>query len=105
MGYYIEVPEAHNKAEQLVKIHGAEIIPRPNKLSEIPADKALICVVVNFYFDAAAYVYNEREFQDFQHDFTQPDRSRTWLLMDKVKARKLSGYVGPEHPVYLVHLG
>ena len=89
MGYYIEVPENLGKAEQLVKLHGGEIVPRPQNFTEVPADKGLICVVNNGLFEAAGYCYNTHEFIDF----AQPDgRSRQWVLLDKNKAERLSGY-------------
>ena len=92
MGYYIEVPENHNKAQQLVGIYGAQIIPRPSKFTDIPEDKALICVVSNLNFDAAGYCFNEHEFEAFKKDVHVFQRPRTWVLMDKAKAIKLSGF-------------
>jgi hypothetical protein len=92
MGYYIEVPKNKNKAAQLVELYEAQIIPKPKKFSDVPEDKALICVVENTAFDAAGFCYNEREFKVFERDFSNPQRPRTWLLMDKVLTKKLSGF-------------
>ena len=89
MGYYIEVPRDKEKAEQLVQLYDAEIVPRPSSLSEIPNGKALICVVDNGLFEAAGFCYSEREFKDFVFDDGRP---RKWLIMDLGKAKKLSGY-------------
>lgn len=90
MGYYIEVPEHLNKAEQLVDIYNAVIIPRPNKLSDIPKDKALICVVENGPFDAAGYCFSQDEFDAFKSDYGPRQRPRTWLLMDLALTRQLT---------------
>ena len=93
MGYYIEVPKMKGKAEQLVELYEGEIIDRPASFNDIPEGKALICVVSNLNFDAAGLCYSEREFNDFLHDYHQPDRPRKWVLMDLQLARKLSGYI------------
>lgn len=112
MGYYIQVPNPTHKAAQLKSMYDAVIVPQPEGWDEVPEDKALICVIQNGQFDAAAYCYNEREFEEFRAlDTVRTDpvmedhgafvsinlnstyqRPRTWLLMDKELARKLSGY-------------
>lgn len=94
MGYYIEVPNVKGKAQQVIDIHGAELLERaPLSLSDIPPDKAVICVVDNGPFEAAGFCYNEKELQDFvAPDYFQPQRPRQWLLMDRSKACKLTGY-------------
>ena len=92
MGYYIELPECLHKADQLVKLHKAEIIPRPAVFSDIPKDKALICVLQNGLFDAAGLAYDEREFMVFSETYT--GRIRDWLFMDKKSAHELAGYKG-----------
>lgn len=89
MGYYIEVPESRRKAAQLAEIHGAQIVPRPASFDDIPSDKALICVVDNRIFEAAGHCYSPAEFAAFAHDDGRP---KQWLLMDRGKAEKLSGY-------------
>ena len=89
MGYYIEVPQHRNKADQLVKIHGATIVTCPSSFEEIPQKKAIICVVDNIMFEAAAYCYSSQEFEYFR----EPDgRPRQWLTMDKKLAEKLTGF-------------
>ena len=92
MGYYIEVPKNLNKAKQLVDMYKAEIIPQPSSFSEIPLDKALICVVSNGLFDAAALCYSPNEFQEFARP--SDVRRKEWLIMDSELAHKLSGYQG-----------
>ncbi len=92
MGYYIEVPNVKGKAQQVIDIHGAELLVRaPLSLSDIPPDKAVICVVDNGPFEAAGFMYSEMELQYFRSEV--PGRSpHQWLTMDKAKACELSGY-------------
>jgi hypothetical protein len=90
MGYYIQTKGHHNKAEQIcLDNKEASIIPQPLLFDEVASGMALICVVDNGPFEAAAYCYSEKEFEAF----TEPDgRRKKWLVMDKAKAEKLSGY-------------
>lgn len=89
MGYYIETPEHRNKAKQIANLYGGQIVPMP-EFSKVPSDKAVIVVVSNFAFDAAAYAYNQDEFDAFHEpgDF----RPKQYILMDKKQAEKWSGY-------------
>ncbi|KKM62350.1 hypothetical protein LCGC14_1522510 [marine sediment metagenome] len=91
MGYYIETPgHTHGKAQQIIDVHGAELLSRaPLSVDDVPADKAIICVVDNGPFEAAAFAYNDEELRDFTH----PDpRPKQWLLMDRAKACELTGF-------------
>lgn len=118
MGYYIEVPQNHSKAHQIVtgdamvqvtgdpsnpldkfnpdtkwvvaQPYEARMIDAPATFGEIPEDMALICVVDNGLFEAAAYVYCEAEFEEV----TSPrdTRPRQYVLMDKATAELGSGY-------------
>ena len=92
MGYYIQTGNAWGKAFDLVTDHEAVEVPQPANFSNIPHDKALICVVDNGPFDAAGYCFDSREFEAF----TEPDdtRPKTWLLMDKEEAERISNFVG-----------
>ena len=90
MGYYIQTKGPLLKAMQLCTDHDAENIGRPSSFAEVPDGKALICVVQNGPFDAAALVHDEREFVEFS-DPTDP-RPKDWLIMDKELAHKLAGY-------------
>lgn len=117
MGYYIEVPENHGKAQQIVDIHGGTILERmPETFADIPEGQALICVVDNGPFEAAAFCYNEEEFAAFNTpDDVGPStvesnggmatfhmrseiqeagrqRPRTWVLIDWDKASDLTGF-------------
>ncbi len=94
VGYYLNTPtvtDANQRDCDLATNHGAEMISKPVSLGMIAADKALICVVNNGPFQAAALIYDNMEFKDF----SSPDsRVKTWLIMDKEKAWKLCGYKG-----------
>lgn len=89
MGYYIQVPNNKNKAQQISMLYGGQIIPKP-RFNEIPADKALMVVVDNGPFEAAGLAYDEAEFSEF----TALDdiRRKMFVLMDKQQAYKLSGF-------------
>lgn len=89
MGYYIQTEFHTDKASQLVDTYGAIPLPGPlTPFEDIPEWAALVCVVQNGLFDAAALVYDERELADF----SLPDgRPRTWLLMDRKVAFVAAG--------------
>jgi hypothetical protein len=91
MGYYIQTESHKQKADQLVRVHGAEIIDKPTSFEQIPDNKALVCVVQNALFDAAGLAYSADEF----HAFSCADdyRVKTWLLMERDLAYKLAGFV------------
>lgn len=89
MGFYIEGPVT-SKAQFIVSEYDGKIIPQPKSFSDVPADKALICVVDNGPFEAAGYCFGEREFECFSSP--RDIRERTWVIMDKAKAEKLTGY-------------
>lgn len=94
MGYYINSTSkglglpATGKAEMLV-LDGAELISTPSSFQDIEENKALICIVDNFTFEAAGLCYNESEFEEFVRDDGRP---RTWLTMEKDVAHKLADY-------------
>ena len=93
MGYYIQTDKPTGKAQQLMEIPGTEkIVSGVPTWSEIPSDKALICVVQNGPFDAAALAYSEKELEVFS--LPNDLRPKTWLLMDKENAHELAGYKG-----------
>ncbi len=86
MGYYIETPESNNKARQLVQLHKAELVLSPEKF-DFTGDDALICVVENGPFDAAAIAFDCRE----RDVFLRPDgRPKTWLKLPKAKVLELN---------------
>ena len=93
MGYYIEVERPKGKAQQLADLHGATILPqRPEAFEDVPDTLALICVVDNGPFEAAALCYSREEFIEFADTDHGDRRPRQWLLMDKALAHQLVGY-------------
>jgi len=40
LGYYIEVPDKHNKADQIVDLYGGKIVPCPTSFLSVPPGKA-----------------------------------------------------------------
>ena len=92
MGYYIQGPVI-GKAAYLIDEHGAREVTGVQSLLKAQValgKKAVICVMLNGAFDAAAFVYSERELDDF---FAKGDhRPKRWLVMDLELAKKLSGF-------------
>lgn len=66
MGYYLNPLPTKGKADYLLEVFGANEIEQPSDFApyrdRLPM---LVCVVENPGFDAAALVYDGREFQDF----------------------------------------
>lgn len=93
MGFYIEVPQRFNKAEQIIKLYGGRILDKAPNFEDASPDEAIICVFHNQNFDAAGFAYNPRELEYFkQPDKYQPNRKRTWLIINRKKACLLTGY-------------
>lgn len=90
MGSYLQTSAQFDKANYLVEEDDAEIINQPMQFIDIASDRALICVVNNGPFEAAAYCFDAEEFKDFTLE--EDKRPKTWLTMDKTKAEELSGY-------------
>jgi hypothetical protein len=94
MGFYIqhtpdgaELPRK-GKADVLLQCEGVyQIHPPPTKWVE-----DLVCVVENPEFDAAGYIYSQRELEDFAYSSPRdPDRRRkSWLHVPG--AAKLNPY-------------
>jgi hypothetical protein len=79
------------KAEYLIATHGAERLSRPpDAFHDIPEDKALICVVDTKTYDTASYCFSAAEMA-LLNDSTD-FRPRTWLIMDKGEAERLSRF-------------
>ena len=90
MGYYLQAPTHHGKADHICKTHNGTIIPQPIYFKDVPVNKGLICVVDNGPFEAAGFAYNENEFLAFSRE--DDYRPKTWLLIDRAKAEALSGF-------------
>jgi hypothetical protein len=91
MGYYIDVPPLIGKVKYLCEMYDAREI-EPVEPSALPPDQALVCVVLNIGdvdFDAAAYVFDDAEFEEFRRPEPRPKR---WLLMNKRLVEELSRY-------------
>ena len=93
MGYYIQTGTLHGKARAIAEAHNGEIVSAPKQWSDIPADKALVCVVDNGPFEAAGVCVDEQEFESF---VLTPDsgrqRPRDYVLLDRAKAFELSRF-------------
>lgn len=93
MGYYIETGTMHGKAQHIMdQLDAIEISQDEARIFlEEGTDCAIICVVDNGPFEAAAYCHDLKEFQQFTlpHD----DRPKTWLMVsDKAQVETLTGY-------------
>lgn len=94
MGYYLNSTGASGlpalgKADCLIADCKAVRIPRPVNFPDLPG-LALICVISNGPFEAAALVYSVEEFKEF----SRPDdhRQKVWLTMDRKAAHELARY-------------
>lgn len=93
MGYYIQAPTNHGKADYLVKTHNARIVGYNGNAPAWDENEAIICVVDNGGFEAAGYAFSPRELAKFAlPDRGSYQRPRIWLKMNKELAQKLSGF-------------
>lgn len=92
MGFYIEVPTMKGKAEKIEKIFNAKRIPADMAaLASDDPNIALICVVSNPNFEAAAFCYSFDEYKRFTHP--HDDRPKTWLIAEDRDAIEIvTGY-------------
>ena len=92
MGYYINTTAPKGKAELLENSLGAIEITAHEAEFFITEDMgAVVCVVDNGLFEAAAYCPNLNEFRAFTHP--EDNRPKTWLFIEDVaKVRELTGY-------------
>lgn len=93
MGYYIETERSTDKAQQIIDLYGAERVS-VSEAAMCMGDPsiAVICVVSNSLFDAAGFAYDIKEFLNFNH--VSDPRPKTWLKMDRQKAKELTRYKG-----------
>ena len=97
MGYYIDSTKngalnPKGKVQDLINYENAIIVNQPINFDDY-LNYALICVVDNGPFEAAGYAFDKEEFEAFNYsknDF----RPKTWLIMDKERAKLLTGYRG-----------
>lgn len=88
MGYYIETPSNHGKADWLIKEHGAVEVLFPVPFwSTNDRDEVTVCVVDNGPFEAAAIACDEKELERFKRE---PDpRPKRWLILPRAKVLEL----------------
>lgn len=92
MGYYIQGP-ARGKGEFLMEKYGADIVSKTRAEQLINSNEfAVVCVVDNGPFEAAALCYDTREFEAFSNPSDY--RSKLWMTMERAKAHELAGYPG-----------
>lgn len=91
MGYYVQTPgQDFNKAIRIAADHNGVLVPQPRRYTDIPDDKALIVVVSNRAFEAAALAYSERVFEEYTD--CMDERRKEYVLLDKPVAYRLAGY-------------
>lgn len=82
MGFYIEVPDTLKGKAVVIqeRFNAVEVTQAAAEEIVKAAQAAVICVVENDMFDAAAFCYSSAEFSRF----TQPGdpRPKTWLVID-----------------------
>jgi hypothetical protein len=92
MGYYLETPALTGKAEALAQMYGA--IGMPPEVAEITVGLkhgAVVCVVKNPEFEAAAFCYSSDEFDRFNHP--GDPRPKRWLWIENRQlVENLTGY-------------
>lgn len=99
MGFYIECRVLHGKAKEIMQEYDAVEISVDEAESVFLEKKngAVICVVDNGPFEAAAYCYSLNEFKAFSR--SEDNRPKTWLLANKVdRVMAMSGYTGTVFP-------
>lgn len=91
MGYYIntingvDLPK-RAKANALIQQGAQLVFIVPDSIAEVPPGKALVCVVQNGPFDAAAVIIDDRELKAVANP--SDGRPRSWLMMDRETAFK-----------------
>jgi len=90
MGYYIETGQVKNKAADICRDHDAAVVSAAAAAVALHQGLGVVCVINNGMFEAAAFIYNDAEFDAFNDDMDP--RPRTWLTMDRDKAEQLSNY-------------
>jgi hypothetical protein len=95
MGYYIETPAVHGKAQWIAdNYEGEKLTFLPASYSDIPEGKALIGIVDNGIFEAAGFCFSEQEFATFADP--QDHRPKTWVLIGRTEAELASGFFRPQ---------
>lgn len=89
MGYYIQTGTAKGKATEIEREHGAIRVTQDDAQHCI-VDPALAVIVVvdNGPFEAAAFAYNKDEFEAFT--LTHDRRPKVFLVMDRKTAKAVT---------------
>jgi len=93
MGYYIQTSGTHGKAREIAeKFDGQVVDELAAGMAMMDKDKAVIVVVNNGPFEAAAFAYNDEEFKEFTR--LNDPRPRKFVVMYRQTAKDLTGYMG-----------
>ena len=94
MGYYIETPGKNlGKAFAIAEEHDGSIVTKEESYKAlVDPDLAVIIVVGNGLWEAAAFAYNEKEWLDFHTD--GDTRSKKYVILNRDKAKELTDYHG-----------
>jgi hypothetical protein len=94
MGYYIQTAQPKNKAAAIKQDFDAiEVTVDEAEFFIKEQMGAVVCVVDNGPFEAAAYCYNLDEFRAFT--LSEDDRPKTWLYVENMeKVHEATGYKG-----------
>lgn len=87
MGLYINPP--NQTKEEWLNEHGILVSMFPNLWETVLLEKpstVIVCLIDNFSFTAAAVMYNEKEYQEFN---TPDGRKKTWYTVPKEKIREI----------------
>lgn len=91
MGYYLQTPgQNHQKASKLIDMYGGKIETELDWNKFRSKELALVCVVDNNIFEAAAFAYSQEEFDYFTQ--LNDTRKKTWISLPWAIACKESGY-------------
>lgn len=84
MGYYLDLPEATNKASQLKQTHGAKLLAQRPTWFQIDQNLdegvVTICVVKNAAFEAAGIITNRYTYLRYT-EYPGDHRPRVWLTI------------------------
>lgn len=89
MGFYLQPPTLHRKADYLIAHHGAQLIFDPVFHA---GEFTTVCVVDNGPFEAAGIAYSEEELAAFA---TPTIRPRIWLKVPTAEIKIMCPKVAP----------
>lgn len=94
MGYYIETDSPHNKTEYIIENYGGRLVSYKEALFTMQSKKshAVIVVVNNGIFEAAAFAFSDAEFEAFTEK--NDTRPKKFVVIDRNLCKKLTEYPG-----------